>query len=69
MIGAPEVIRGTKYSRRFAQEKWHRHNLAMLGCIETGFVGLRTKDQSMVVPSGMMFFIPAEYPHFEAELG
>ena len=23
----------------------------------------------MVVLSGMMFFIPAEYPHFEAELG
>jgi AraC-like DNA-binding protein len=37
--------------------------------METGFVGLRTEDQSMVVPSGMMFFNPAEYPHFEAALG
>jgi AraC-like DNA-binding protein len=69
MMGAPEVIRGTQYSRRFAQEKWHRHHWAMLGCMETGFVGLRTTDQSMVVPSGIMFFMPAKDPHFEAAWG
>lgn len=70
-MGDPEIISGSRYSAdaTFKETGWHHHDVAVLGCMEAGIMGIRTEKASIVLSSGMMVFVPAFCSHLEAGMG
>ena len=70
-VGDPEVVSGNRYTadKSFTDTGWHCHNMAVIGFMEAGLVGIRTEQKSMVLSSGMIVFIPKSNVHFEAGMG
>lgn len=61
---------GMRYSfdsMKFPQQ-WCVNETGTLGTIETGLLGLRTINESLIVSSGMMVYIPAGIPYYETPL-
>jgi AraC-like DNA-binding protein len=48
---------------------WHCHDTAILGFLESGLLGIRTKQESVVLAAGTISFIPPRTPHFEKAFG
>lgn len=70
-VGDEEIVSGQRYSaeKSFTNSGWHSHNMAVIGSIDSGLMGMRTQSESMVFSYGMIAFIPANLPHNEEGLG
>lgn len=70
-MGDPNLVSGARYTSdaSFKDTGWHHHDMAVLGCMEAGIIGLRTDKESMVLSSGMMVFVPAFVSHLEVGMG
>lgn len=70
-MGDPTVISGSLFDSKAGDKNsgWHRHNVALLTCIEAGIKGMRTDKESLIVSSGMMSFIPANFNHSQVGMG
>lgn len=70
-MGDSDLVCGARYTADacFNETGWHHHDMAVLGCMEAGIIGLRTDKESMVLSSGMMVFIPPFVAHNEVGMG
>jgi AraC-like DNA-binding protein len=70
-IGDPALVSGGQYrvDRSFTSTNLHYHKMGVLGCIESGLMGIKSDRQSVVLAGSMMVFVPANTPHFEQGMG
>lgn len=70
-LGNPTVIAGRIFDSKAGDRNsgWHRHNVAVLTCIEAGIKGMQTDRESVIASSGMMSFIPANFNHSQVGMG
>lgn len=70
-IGDPVVVSGARFTmdRSFKDLGWHYHNMAIVGVVEAGIIGMRTEHGSFAVSSRMLTYLPVDCPHFEEGMG
>lgn len=70
-VGDEKFVSGRRYfyEKSFTESGWHRHNMAVLGALECGLMGLRTEKESMVVSSGTIVYMPVGLHHVEHGIG
>lgn len=70
-VGSQESIFGVHFKAdgAFRDTGWHRHEVASIGCVESGMISIQTETDSVVVSSGMVVFTPADCAHIDTSMG
>jgi len=70
-LGGQLQVSGVKYTLgKFDQDTpWHVHDTAVVSCLESGLMGVRTDHKTIVLSPGMMCYMPADISHLEKGMG
>lgn len=66
--GDPAVVSGVRFTT-FKDLGWHYHNMAIVGVVEAGIIGMRTEHGSFAISSRMLTYFPVNCPHYEEGMG
>ncbi|MBX7232006.1 MAG: hypothetical protein K1X29_07965 [Bdellovibrionales bacterium] len=71
-LDSQDLVYGVRFQgemRAFKDTGPHRHDVASIGCVDSGMICIQNEKESFIVTAGMVVFTSLDCVHIEAGMG